>query len=106
MEWVSLIVAILIGALLIGSGVVARSASKGGAILIIIAGVFELLTACCLRGLAMAAPQGTYDEQAGIMLATMLGGTCVDLLVVVLVIAGLVTIAKAVRRGPGDVHAA
>lgn len=98
MEWVTLIVAILIGVLLIGGGVVARSASKGGAILIIIAGVFELLTGCCFLGLDMATSEGgTGVDPMRIAQAAIVGATCVEVLVVVLIIAGLVTIAKAVK---------
>lgn len=101
MVWVAVFVNFLVGLVCIVAGVMARKTSSRGGILFIVAGVLELLTTACTTTANMVArsrlSEGYYDSDAlRIMQAADVGFSCMDLVFVAVLVAALVSIAKAI----------
>jgi hypothetical protein len=102
--WLGVIVRILAGLGMIVVGVaVARPASKGGGILLALAGAIELLTTCCVQVTLRLNEEGTLVGSGGedalrISQAALLSGSCTDLLVFGLLAAAFVALSKQARQ--------
>lgn len=105
MIWVAFVLnlAIAIGLMVVG-GTVVRRAAKAPGFLLVAAGAVEMLTMCCVRVSSMVTQAEGFDGETAIRVAqvSMLGSACTDVIVVGLIIAALVVLAKELRAiAPG-----
>lgn len=105
MSWIFLFLEVLAGAGLLGVGlVVVKPAKSASGFLLAAAGGLILLGGCCFFGVGRAAQSsiqdgyGGYDEMMAAMALTTVGSGCADLIVVALVAAAAVTLAKGFRE--------
>lgn len=105
MIWVAFVLnlAVAVGFMVVG-GTVVRRAAKAPGMLLVGAGAIELLTMCCIRVTSMVSERGAIEGEAAMRVAqvSMLGSACTDVIVVGLIIAALVGLAKSLRAAdPG-----
>lgn len=101
MSWVFLLLEVLAGAGLLGVGLlVVKPARSTPGYLLAAAGGLVLLGGCCFFGVGRAAQSsiqdgyGSYDAMMAVSAFTTVGSGCADLLIVALVAAAAVTLAK------------